>query len=151
MASSSVLKDIRDDLDGLPGELIADVKKLIDDASPAVTSAVKDARSRGAAVGSTLVAHVPDNVMDRVPDPITDRLPGASSGGSKLKKLLLVGGVAALAAAGIAAWKARSAGTSSSSLGAHANSAAPSPNGHRATGPQSLEQDIAEQPGQYPH
>ncbi|MCL2541261.1 MAG: hypothetical protein FWE71_02240 [Nocardioidaceae bacterium] len=133
MPRESVLHDIKNDLDGMPSEIMADIKQLIDDAGPALGSAVGDARSRSAAVGATLVGHLPDQVVERVPDAISDRLPGASSGGSKLKKVLIFGGVAAIAAAGLAAWKSRSAAPAPAF-----SSNGPSANGHRANGPTTM-------------
>lgn len=104
---TSVLNDIKEDLDGLPADLWADVKKLVEDASPAVGSTLSDARARGAAVGATLVGHVPDQVIDRMPDAISDRLPATGSGGSRIRKLLVFGGLAAVAGVAVAAWMRR--------------------------------------------
>lgn len=107
---SSVLHDIKHDLDGLPTDLWADLKQLAEDARPAAGSTWNEARDRGAAVGATLVGHLPERVVERVPDVVSDRLPGTSgSHGSRFKKLLLIGGLAGLGAAAVAWMRRRSA------------------------------------------
>jgi len=128
MGRDSVLQDIKHDLEGMPTELLAHLKQLADDASPAIGSAVHDARSRGAAVGTTLAGHIPDQVIDRVPDAISDKLPTQSSGGSKLKKLLLFGGIAGAAAAAAALWRRQQATQSQTPAWMQADSSQ-SPNG----------------------
>jgi uncharacterized membrane protein YebE (DUF533 family) len=104
---TSVLNDIKQDLDGMPADLWADVKKLVEDAKPAVGSTLNDARARGAALGATLAGHVPDQVIDRMPDAISDRLPATGSGRSRGRKLLIFGGLAAAAAVAAAVWMRR--------------------------------------------
>ncbi|HJQ04060.1 MAG TPA: hypothetical protein VJ872_01340 [Nocardioides sp.] len=99
---SRVLHDIKSDLEGMPTDLWADLKQLVEDARPAAGTTLQDARERGAAVGATLVSHLPERVMEKVPDAVSDRLPGTTSHGSRTKKLLLLGGLAGLAAAGVA-------------------------------------------------
>jgi len=115
---SSVLKDIKEDLDGLPADLWADVKKLVEDAKPAVGTTLNDARTRGAAVGTTLMGHVPDQFVERMPDAIGDRLPTTKSHGSRAKKLLLLGGLAGAVAA-VAAWMRRGSAPMQPAAGAY--------------------------------
>lgn len=139
MERASVLHDIREDLDGMPGEVVADVRKLVDDARPALGAAFGDARARGSAVGATLVGHLPDDVIDRVPDRISDRLPGTPKGGSRLKKALLLGGIAA--AAGAVAVAVRQWRTSRP-----VHSADPSANGHRPDQPVTMTEEEMDLP-----
>lgn len=99
---SGVLHDIKSDLDGMSTDLWSDLKQLAEDVRPAAGTTWQDARDRSAAVGATLVSHLPDRVMEKVPDAVSDRMPGTTSRGSRAKKLLLLGGLAGLVAAGIA-------------------------------------------------
>lgn len=116
---SSVLHDIKNELDDLSKDLRADLKQLADDVRPVAGSTWQDARERGAAVGATLASHIPDRVIDRVPDAVTDRLPGTpDSHGSRAKKLLLLGGLAGIAAAAVA-WMRRGSAPVQPAAGAY--------------------------------
>jgi ElaB/YqjD/DUF883 family membrane-anchored ribosome-binding protein len=64
MYGVNTLHDIKHDLDGMPHEVLDDLKQLAEDAAPALRGVVGDAGARGAAVGRTVAEHARNRVAE---------------------------------------------------------------------------------------
>lgn len=138
----TVTKDLKDDLDTLRSDLTSDIRQLVETATPAVESALQTAKAQGAALGGQVAEQVPATVTSRLPDTVVDRVPGLSKPKGRGKKLLLLGGLAALAAGAVAVWRMRQAPLAGT--GTHAG---PPPPGHSA--PTAVTEEPVEAPDQY--
>jgi hypothetical protein len=64
MFGASTLEDIKHDLDGMPHEVLDDLRQLVEDAAPALRGVVGDAGARGTAVGRTVAEHARNRVAE---------------------------------------------------------------------------------------
>jgi hypothetical protein len=110
MYGARTLHDIKSDLDGMPHEILEDLRQLVEDAAPALKEMVADAGTRGSAVGTTVAAHVRDRAAEaaeRLPDPQTIRgaLPHREQPTSKKRRVFAVLGIAAGAGGAAMVWR----------------------------------------------
>lgn len=112
MHRTSATRDLRDLVDTLTPKVEAAVQTVAEKAPPALEHGRDVATARGTQLAGALAERLPDGFVDRLPDSVSDRLPVKRS--RRGRKLLLLGGIAAVGAVAVAySRRGQSASTSS--------------------------------------
>lgn len=111
MHRTSATRDLRDLVDTLTPKVEAAVQTVAEKAPPALEHGRDVATAKGAQLAGALAERLPEGFVDRLPDTVSDRLPVKRS--RRGRKLLLLGGIAAVGAAVAYSRRGQAASTSS--------------------------------------